>query len=133
MPLVFTENRNNDDDDDDEFFDVLTSLPEPAVITQNRESAAAKELNTQDVETASSVLPYPEQLEPVPKSGLAALESPSSSSTSSLSPTVEVETCPTITTDIPEPLGRSLRQKKPPTKLADYVATLLHNPSPTVT
>lgn len=29
----------------------------------------------------------------------------------------------------PEPLGRGFRQKKPPTRLADYVATLLHEPT----
>lgn len=38
---------------------------------------------------------------------------------------------PTI--DITEELGRGLRKNKPPTKLADYVTTLLHEPFPSVT
>lgn len=31
----------------------------------------------------------------------------------------------------PEALGRGLRMRKPPTKLAEYVSTLLHSPYPT--
>lgn len=33
----------------------------------------------------------------------------------------------------PELLGRGMRQNRPPTRLADYVATMLHNPPPSVT
>lgn len=40
---------------------------------------------------------------------------------------VDIDTLP------PEPFGRGHRTKRPPTKLADYVATLLHSPPPSAT
>lgn len=51
--------------------------------------------------------------------------------------TATTESVPDVTTPMygpePEKLGKGCRQKKPPTKLSDYVASCIYKPSPSVT
>lgn len=115
---------------------VLTdvAVPTPSNTAAGTSSGITRSISTDQHDASDQPFPSPaDTTETTTVSTNTSSDMNSSSEPLVSSPAEAINPAALITEPEPELLGSGMRRKRKPTRLADYVATLLHNPPPSVT